>query len=361
MLGLYIHIPFCRQKCFYCDFFSLQYDVFLIDKYIDVLTKHIEQFSGKRIHSIYIGGGTPSVLNLGQLQKLLQALEEAFDLHAIQEFTIELNPESVSKEKLQLLKNFGINRLSIGLQTVDDKSLRYLGRKHNFEIFCDAYQTARNVGFGNINIDLIYGLPDQTVKDWWKVLEKASSFKSEHLSLYPLTIEKNTPFYESGVVPDDDIQRTMYDVAVEFLGKKEYIHYEISNWAKRDMESFHNMNYWRNFEYLGIGAGACGYFKRERYKNVEDVESYIKSINDDLDVKVEKEYINDELYETERIMLGLRLLDEGIDISCLDNVKHRRALLECLEDKILEEQNNKIKLTKESVFVFNQIILKFIK
>jgi oxygen-independent coproporphyrinogen-3 oxidase len=369
MLGLYIHIPFCRQKCHYCDFFSIKYNVALADKYVNALVAHILQFASKKISSIYIGGGTPSVLSLKQIQKLLQALRKNFNLPKIREFTFELNPESASKDKLNLLKQFGINRLSIGLESIEDNALAFLGRAHNFKTFCNVYDVARKTGFCNINIDLIYGLPSQTLKDWEKVLSRVLAFSCEHLSLYPLSIEKRTPFYKAGVATNDDIQRDMYDMAVEILAKSGYIHYEISNWSRKCKASFHNSNYWRNFEYIGIGAGASGYLERNRYKNIENIEEYIKlcslpqntltsSCADTLEI--EKEHINDKLYQSEKIMLGLRLLNEGVDIGCFDNQKHQAELLECLKDKTLEKYNNRVKLAKESVFVFNQIVLKFL-
>jgi oxygen-independent coproporphyrinogen-3 oxidase len=406
----------------------VKYYVSLADKYIDALIKHAGQFKNKKIHSIYIGGGAPSVLSLEQIEKLLQALNDIFDISSIQEFTFELNPESTSKEKLNLLKNFGVNRLSIGLQSVEDKSLKFLGRIHDFKTFCDVYDIARKEGFNNINIDLIYGLPNQTIKDWEKILKRALLFDSEHLSLYPLSIEENTPFYLNGITINDNIQRDMYDKTVEILAKNDYVHYEISNWSKLGKESFHNSNYWRNFEYIGLGSGASGYFERIRYKNIENIERYIElqisanpskqhrllrrlrrlamivnttfchqptettvasttlsscdnnhslgchsgldpesmfrtSLQNKCDnlslLEVEHEYINDDLYKTEKIMLGLRLLNEGVDANCFYTPKHQTVLLECLRDKTLEQSNNTVKLSKESVFVFNQIVSKF--
>ena len=369
MLGLYIHIPFCKQKCPYCDFFSVEYDVALANKYIDALIKHASRFKSQKINSIYIGGGTPSVLSLKQIEELLQTLNDIFDLSEICEFTFELNPESTSREKLRVLKNFGVNRLSIGLQSVKDKSLKFLGRVHDFQTFCNVYDTARKESFDNINIDLIYGLTNQTVKEWKVDLERALLFNSEHLSLYPLSIEKDTPFCLNSVTINDNIQRDMYDKTVEILASNDYIHYEISNWAKRGRESFHNSNYWRNFEYIGFGAGAAGYFKSVRYKNIEDIEKYIKACSllndaqsgygDVSPLEIESEYINDELYKSEKIMLGIRLLNEGIDVNCFNNSKHQTVLLECLKDKTLEQNNGVVKLSPKFIFVFNQIVLKF--
>jgi oxygen-independent coproporphyrinogen-3 oxidase len=362
LIGLYVHIPFCEGKCFYCDFFSVKYDSILADDYINALVKHAEQFRGRKIGSIYLGGGTPSVLSLKQVQKLLQILDNIFDLASLREFTFEVNPESISKEKLYLLKRFGVTRLSIGLQSVENEVLRFLGRLHSFEKFCDVYDSARNEGFDNINIDLVYGLPNQTVKSWVENLERVLLFGSEHLSVYPLSIEKDTFFYKNGVVTDDDVQRSMYDKAVKILADNNYLHYEISNWSKKNKESLHNVSYWRNFEYIGLGSGAAGYLDRIRYKNINDTKEYIKLANNGSGFKIEGTYINEKLYEIESIMLGLRLLSYGVDISCFASARIRTALLECLEsNKVLLNQAGRVKLAPEYVFVSNQIITKFME
>jgi oxygen-independent coproporphyrinogen-3 oxidase len=358
--GLYIHIPFCRQKCFYCDFFSKVYNADLADKYIDSLIKHSKKFKNKKINSIYIGGGTPSVLSLWQIQKLLSSLNNIFNLSQVKEFTFEINPESVSKEKLHILKEFDVTRLSIGLQSVEDKSLKYLGRMHNFKTFCTAYDAARNKGFNNINVDLIYGLPNQPVSEWENILEKTLLFNSEHLSLYPLAIEENTPFYKKGIATCDKLQREIYDRTVEILETKGYIHYEISNWAKKNKEALHNTNYWRNLKYIGIGAGACGYLGRNRYKNIESIDKYINFIENNLDCTIENEYIDEQLYTTETIILGLRLLSEGLSLKCFNSLKHKDILLKCLKEKTLIQEEDKIKLSKKYVFVFNQVVSEFI-
>ncbi|MDR1721379.1 MAG: radical SAM family heme chaperone HemW [Endomicrobium sp.] len=360
MAGLYVHVPFCHRKCLYCNFFSVNYDNVLADKYIDALIKHAVKFKDEKIDSVYIGGGTPSVLSLGQIRRLLEVLNEVFDLSRVQEFTFELNPESVSKEKLCILRKLGVNRLSIGLQSVEDKSLKFLGRAHDFRTFCSTYDTAREENFDNINIDLLYGLPEQTLKDWKKVLKETLLFNSEHLSLYPLSIEEHTSFYRNKTVICGDIQRDMYDYGAEMLAAKGYGHYEISNWAKRNRESFHNTNYWRNFEYVGIGAGAAGYLKRNRYKNIEDVNMYISLLENDCSTEFENECIDDKLYETETIILGLRLLNEGLDTRCFNSPEKYNILLECLKNKMLEIKNGKVKLVKECVFIFNQIVSKFV-
>ena len=360
MIGLYIHIPFCRQKCFYCDFFSTKYDTDLADKYIDSLIKHSQKFKNKKINSIYIGGGTPSALSSKQIQKLLLSLNNIFNLSRLKEFTFELNPESISKEKLIILKEFGVDRLSIGLQSAEDKYLKYLGRIHDFKTFCNCYDNAKHKGFDNINIDLIYGLPNQTIDEWISILKKTLLFNSEHLSLYPLSVEENTLFYKNGIVTDDKLQHEMYEKTVKVLEDSEYVHYEISNWAKKNKEALHNTNYWCNLEYIGLGAGACGYLEKNRYKNIENIEKYINFIESNIDCTIENEYIDEKLYTAETIMLGLRLLDKGLSIKCFNYPQNKSALLECLKERTLIQEEDRIKLAKEHVFIFNQIASKFI-
>ncbi|MDR1260101.1 MAG: radical SAM family heme chaperone HemW [Endomicrobium sp.] len=370
-MGLYVHIPFCRQRCFYCGFFSVKYDLVLADRYVCALIEHAKRFSNEKIRSIYIGGGTPSVLSIKQIQKLIESLNSVLDMSKLQEFTFELNPESSSTEKLDLLKKLGVNRLSIGLQSTEDRLLKFLGRVHNFKAFYDIYDVARKEGFDNINIDLIYGLPNQAVKDWKEVLEKVLILDSDHLSLYPLSIENDTFFYKNNITVNNDIQRNMYDVTVKMLNKK-YDHYEISNWAKKYKRSLHNTNYWRNFEYIGLGAGASGYFNRVRYKNIQSVEEYINLLlssqetknrlvhNKIFPLEVENEYIDKHLYKTETIMLGLRLLNEGLNINCFNNPKHNATLLKCLNNKTLKKRNKRIVLVEKYVFVSNYIISQFL-
>jgi len=361
-LGLYVHIPFCEKKCFYCNFFSIKYDPILADDYIDALVKHARHFRGRKVGSIYFGGGTPSILSLNQIQKLLQLLNNIFDLTSLYEFTFELNPESVSKEKLHLLKSLGVNRLSIGLQSIESESLKFLGRAHSFEKFCDIYNSARKEGFDNINIDLIYGLPNQMVEGWVGILEKVLLFDSEHLAIYPLSIEKGSLFYKNDVGIDDEIQRNMYDETVKILSSNNYFHYEISNWSKKNKESFHNIHYWRNLEYIGLGSGAAGYLNRIRYKNINDVKRYIRLVNGNSQrIKIESTYISEKLYGMESIILGLRLLNYGVDISYFSSPRLSGILLKCLKNKMLLCQAGKVKLALDYVFVSSQILLKFME
>jgi oxygen-independent coproporphyrinogen-3 oxidase len=360
MLGLYIHIPFCKQKCFYCNFFSVKYEQDLADKYVDALIKHSSDFKDIALDCVYIGGGTPSILSSKQIERLLACINNRFDLSKLFEFTFELNSDSVTLEKLNILKNYKVNRLSIGLQSTDDKVLNFLGRIHNFKNFCDVYSIARQIGFNNISIDLIYGISGQTLKNWENTLQKVLKLDSENLSLYPLSIEEDTVFYKDGIATNEYIQRDMYDFSVDFLERNGYKHYEISNWAKHGKESFHNTNYWRNFEYIGLGAGASGYLNRVRYKNVSNIKKYIKLMNNKLDIQIEKEYIDDKLYSFEYIMLGLRLLKEGVHIKHFYNSHYQNILEEFINKKMLVKQGDRVKFVKGYEFLFNEIVYKFV-
>ncbi|MCL2485476.1 MAG: radical SAM family heme chaperone HemW [Endomicrobia bacterium] len=398
MLGLYIHIPFCRQKCFYCDFFSVNYEEFLADKYIESVVKHAEAYgqggqgdgdsdqsmvnTPVPLTTIYIGGGTPSVLSETQIKTLLSGIASNFNLSGLKEFTFEANPESLTENKLKILKNYGVNRLSLGLQSCNDKYLSLLGRVHNFETFKKVFALSRSAGFDNINIDLIYGFSGQTLNDFQNDLSEMLKFKSEHISLYPLAVEENTVFHKTGVKTNSDTQAEMYEKACEMLQKSGYVHYEISNWSLKGKESLHNSNYWRNYEYIALGAGASGYYNRIRYKNIPDIEKYCRHCEEETGqgnggidqrvvttpvpltrvkqpIAIEQEYISDDLYETESIMLGLRLLNDGVDIKKFTSNKNISILKNFLKDKILINDNGKIKLSERHIFISNTVISEF--
>ncbi|MCL2390964.1 MAG: radical SAM family heme chaperone HemW [Endomicrobia bacterium] len=361
MLGLYIHIPFCRQKCFYCDFFSVNYKEELADKYIKSVVKHSSSYKNVKPDTVYIGGGTPSVLNEEQIKILLSGISSNFNLSYLKEFTFEANPESLTENKLKILKDYGVDRLSLGLQSCDDNHLAQLGRIHDFKTFKKAFFMSREEGFKNINIDLIYGFPNQNLSNLRDDLSEMLELKSEHISLYPLTVEENTVFFKNGVETNSDLQREMYERAAENLQKSGYVHYEISNWSFKGKESLHNGNYWRSCEYIALGAGASGYYNRVRYKNISDIEKYCRhcGLEPQSGIIAEKEYITDELYETETIMLGLRLLNEGVDIEKFTGWKNVSVLNRFLNDKILINDDGKIKLSENSVYVSNQVISEF--
>jgi len=353
MLGLYIHIPFCKKKCFYCDFLSINYDDVLTDEYISTIIKESQQYKYNSISTIYIGGGTPSVLSLKQLEKLIKHIKLNFDISNLQEFTVELNPESTTIEKLKLLYDENITRLSFGLQSINDNILQHLGRLHNFNKFQEVYNNAIRIGFDNINIDLMYGIQNQTLNDWEKTIDTVLKFNSNHISLYPLTIEQGTKFYQQNIKVDTDLQRQMYEIACNMFKINKFKHYEISNWAKEDKYSKHNKMYWQNKEYIGLGASSASYYKRYRFKNTLSISEYIKNITQGKNSIIEKEYIDDTIYNIETIMLGLRLSD-GVDEKYFYNKKN--ILDKYINEGMLNIKNNKVSLTEEALFISNSII-----
>ncbi|MDR1194984.1 MAG: radical SAM family heme chaperone HemW [Endomicrobium sp.] len=361
MQGLYVHIPFCRQKCFYCDFFSVGYNEHTASQYAEALSIHCRRYKNEKINTAYIGGGTPSVLSEKQISKLLDSINDNFDTSSLKEFTFELNPESTTEAKLKILKKAGVNRLSMGLQSVNNEMLKKIGRVHDFSMFERAYKAALNAGFDNFNLDLIYGLPQQSIADWENNLNKAVRFGCSHISLYPLSIEEDTPFFNSGVCVNEDLQREMYETAVRILADNGFDHYEISNWAKPGSQSVHNGNYWRNFKYIALGAGAAGYENDFRYLNIVNIEKYMELTAKGMSVKQEDDYIDEETRESETIMLGLRLLDEGVNINDFKKESIKSALQELLNEHKLINEDGRIKLPKDMVYVSNSIMSRFMK
>lgn len=355
-LGLYIHIPFCKRKCLYCDFISFEYEDKKADAYINAIIKESLKYNKEKIETIYIGGGTPSVLSLKQLETLIKGIKENFDITDLQEFTVELNPESTTIENLKLLFDLGISRLSFGLQSANDNELVNLGRLHNFDTFLSGYNNAKSTGFDNISVDLIYGIENQTIESWQQTLANVLNLNSDHISLYPLTIEKNTPFYSQNKKIDYDLQGSMYKITCDELKKNDFIHYEISNWAKNNKSSKHNTLYWKNKEYIGLGVSASSYYKRERFKNVLNTDLYIKNVSLGKNYVLETEHIDDNLYKTETLMLGLRLA-EGIELSLLNDKKD--VFQKYLEQNLLTVKDERVALTERGFWVSNSIISDF--
>lgn len=356
-LGLYIHIPFCKRKCFYCDFVSVEYKEELSKSYISSLLKEAGHYKNEKINTIYIGGGTPSVLTSELLEKLILNIKSIFNVSSLEEFTVELNPESTTKDKLKLLYSLGITRISFGLQSTKDANLKELGRLHNYDKFLSSYNMATEIGFNNISIDLMYGIPNQTLTDWENVLKETMALDSAHISLYPLTIEQNTLFYKQNVQTDGDLQRKMYDMACDILEQNNFCHYEISNWSKGNKFSRHNKIYWQNNEYIGLGASASSYYKRYRYRNITDINKYIDLINKKEKCTIEKEYIDDDLYNIETVMLGLRL-KEGVNMKFFKKKEH--IIKKFTNEGLLQIKDNNVSLTQKGLFVSNSIISEFV-
>lgn len=324
-LGIYIHIPFCVRKCFYCDFVSYAKKESIQKKYIEALQKEILNWkkSNKdvKIKTIYIGGGTPSCID----SKFITEILNLINIKNAEEITIEVNPGTVNKEKLYDYKNAGINRLSIGLQSTNNELLKKIGRIHNYEQFLETYKMAREVGFNNINVDLMIGLPGQTMDDLKTSLEDIINLNPEHISVYSLILEDETPLkkmIENNILklPEEDLERQMYWYTKDFLKINGYNHYEISNFAKQGFYSKHNLDCWEQKEYIGFGISAHSYIDRKRFGNISNLDNYIKNcIEGGFDknrIIEEEQDKKDEMKEY--MILGLRKIN-GISIQKFEN------------------------------------------
>jgi len=317
-VGIYVHIPFCRNKCAYCNFYSVpetESTDKLMQDYHNAVIRHIEEYAaqldGYLIDTVYFGGGTPSYYGASKLVSILAALKKNGHVLLDSEITAEVNPGSISKESLIKLRRAGFNRLSIGVQCADNATLNALGRTHTFEDAEETFNFARQAGFTNISIDVIFGLPSQDKESWAQTLQRVAGLKAEHISCYSLKIEEGTelyPYKDSPFLPDDDVQADMYLYAVEVLARFGYRQYEISNFARRDFESKHNMKYWLGEEYIGFGPGAHSYVGQCRYSFTEDVEEYIEQIRLNHTIVEHDEQMSDFENAGEYIMLRLRTI-----------------------------------------------------
>lgn len=331
--SLYIHIPFCRHRCSYCDFNTYAGLDGLIPDYLTALRREIAwigQAAGEKIpvHTIFLGGGTPSLMPADELAQILETCDRSFDIQSGAEITLEANPGTLTLESLMAMRSAGFNRLSLGMQSANAIDLMLLERQHDTLDVIRAVEWARKAGFDNLNLDLIYGLPAQPLERWQATLETALRLQPEHFSLYALSIEHGTPFrhwLERGLVslPDDDLAADMFEFACERLEEAGYFHYEISNWAAREGSGSrmcrHNLQYWRNLSYLGLGAGAHGYYAGVRTANVRGVKVYIQNMGKDWQQKFPAGPAVESTVKVERwtamqehMMVGLRLLDEGV-------------------------------------------------
>ncbi len=375
-LGLYLHFPFCISKCPYCDFNSYQLkEDNQISSYISALYQEITAYSQKlkksNIKTIYLGGGTPTILSGVQIYNILEFCKDKFNIDKNAEITIEANPGTLDGEKLKLLIESGINRLSLGAQSFNNLFLKKLGRIHNTQDIIDSYYLAREKGFNNINIDIMFALPDQTTEDLQATLKKAISLKPDHLSLYNLTIKPGTEYYKKYKrgklkLPTEDEEFDMYNWAINFLKENNFEHYEIANFARPYKRSMHNLIYWQNKPYLGIGAGAYSFIKGYRYMNYENPARYIKEImSGKLPVdNGEKLSLRKRMIET--IILGLRTKDGvgykkfktrfGVNLNDIFS----KQVNKLVNLGLLEKDDCKIKLTKKGIFLANTVFREFV-
>ena len=372
-IGIYVHIPFCKKKCDYCDFISYCNKDNLIEKYIEAMKKEIESQNIKpEITTIYIGGGTPSYIDSKYIIQIINKIKEK-NVSPNPEITIEVNPGTVTMEKLEDYRSCGINRISIGLQSTNNTLLKEIGRIHDFKQFLETYKMAKKVGFKNINVDLMLGLPNQRIKDLKESLEQILKLKPKHVSVYSLIVEDGTPIankIEKGELqlPDEELERNMYWFVKNTLELNGYKHYEISNFAKKGYESKHNLNCWNQKEYIGIGVAAHSYRDITRYSNTENIEEYIKNVNNEEfnKNKIIHEVQKEDDAKKEFMLLGLRKID-GIKISDFKNkfgdnpiYLYRNELKKLIDEKLLIIDNNDIRLSNKGIDLANLVWEEFV-
>ncbi len=385
-VGIYVHIPFCKHKCYYCDFISFADKNSLIDEYIKWLNYEIKEVGqGNRldyenklddlvfVKTIYIGGGTPSFIESKYITEILKTIKENFVVDEDAEITMEMNPGTVNENKLKDYYNCGINRLSIGLQETNNALLKEIGRIHTYEDFKNTYSLVRNVGFKNINVDLMLGLPNQNILDLENSINKILDLDPEHISVYSLILEENTVLknkVDQGILtlPEDEMERKMYYTVKNMLENNGYIHYEISNFAKKGFESKHNLDCWNQKEYMGFGAAAHSYTNNFRFSNIENIEEYINNFknNKEEDNLIFHEKQNRESKMKEYMMLGLRKI-EGVNIQQFKNkfVENpififRKEIEKLVNEELLEVDGNFIKLTKKGLDLANLVWEEFV-
>ncbi len=384
-MELYLHIPFCRSKCSYCDFLSAPADENTQTHYVNALLREIRYYEehcrDREVSTIYIGGGTPSWLAESYVEILLKQLHMSFFIRPDAEITIECNPGTLTKNKLKTYQASGINRLSMGLQSTNNEELKILGRTHTYEQFLRNYELARELGYANINIDLMSALPYQTTEGYLASLEKVVRLKPEHISAYSLIIEKGTPFYEqykfdavkreagmeTEYLPSEEIEYEIYEKTNESLQENGYHHYEISNYAKAGFECRHNIGYWKRVDYLGLGLGAASLMDNVRYSNIRKLDIYIEEtkkehpqLREQMDVLERKEQIEEFMF------LGLRMTDGikredffqtfGMQI---DGIYHE-VIRTLVQEELLEQHAGFIKLTKRGMDISNYVLAQFL-
>ena len=372
--GIYVHIPFCKKKCKYCDFISFSCFEEKEEEYVNCLIKEIENKKCSNVVStIYIGGGTPSIIDSKNIIKILGTIYSNFNVLDDAEITIEINPGTVTKEKLQDYKNAGVNRLSIGLQSAENRILELIGRIHTYEDFLKTYNLSREIGFKNINVDLMLAIPTQTEKELISSVEKIIELNPEHISIYSLILEEGTEL-ESLVskkeleLLDEKIERKMYWDTKKLLEKKGYNHYEISNFSKKGFESNHNIDCWNQEEYLGIGLASHSYFENKRFSNIDNLNKYLENINNsDFEKNIELHEIQDKPNKMkEFMMIGLRKID-GVKISDFEKkfrinplFYFRFEISKLTDEDLIEVDLDNIKLTKNGLDLANQVFEEFI-
>lgn len=369
-LELYIHIPFCVKKCDYCDFLSGPADAGRQREYVEALKKEIKNckdFAAYQVSSIFVGGGTPSILPGEMIGEILETVREKFELIPNAEISIEANPGTVDRKKLEIYRESGMNRISFGCQSADNRELKMLGRIHTWEDFQVSYQMARDAGFTNINVDLMSGLPGQTLTSWETTLRKIADLQPEHISAYSLIIEEGTPFAEKDLnLPDEDVERAMYENTHDILASYGYQQYEISNYAKNEKECRHNLGYWKRTEYLGLGLGSSSLVNETRFSNTSDMERYLKNSGNPESIREQQEKLQPEDQMAEYMILGLRMM-KGVSVTKFkDSFGHEMYEIygDIIEKykrmELLEKEGDYLRFTRRGISVSNPVLADFL-
>ncbi|MFU2164141.1 radical SAM family heme chaperone HemW [Streptococcus pluranimalium] len=367
----YVHIPFCTQICYYCDFSKVFIQNQPVDDYLKALIREFEYYEIKDLKTLYIGGGTPTAITAQQLDYLLTSLEKNINLTMLEEFTIEANPGDLTPEKIAVLKDSAVNRVSLGVQTFFDKQLKQIGRSHNEAQIYESIDALKAAGLTNISIDLIYALPNQTMAQVEENVRKALALDIPHLSLYSLILEDHTVFMNKQRrgrlhLPNEDIEADMFTYIIDELEKHGFEHYEISNFTKPGFESRHNLMYWDNVEYYGVGAGASGYLNGIRYRNRGPIQHYLKAIAQEGHSRLGEDILTKDQMMEEEFFLGLRK-KSGISISHFEakfglpfEERYGHIVQELVEDGLLKQEADRIRMTKKGLFLGDTVAEKFI-
>jgi len=368
--GLYIHIPFCKSKCGYCSFYSIK-SLNLIPDFIDALNKEMKFYSKlfKSFDTVYLGGGTPSLLTPQQIETILKTVGKFYKIDPHAEITIEVNPGDVSLEYFQSLRLLGINRLNIGIQSFDDQLLKFLGRRHSASDALESMEAARDAGFSNIGLDLIYGVHHQDLKSWDKTLQKTITLKPEHISCYQLSLAPKTPLYQiyqekSIKLPSNEQQTKYFFTTSEILENDGYLHYEVSNFAREEcLKSKHNMKYWQHVPYLGLGPAAHSFLDNKRWWNKAAVKTYLQEISAGNMPVENTETLSAEQLQLEALFLGLRT-KAGIDLKLykirygVDLLEDKKSMIDLLiKNKLVELKDSFLRPTRAGMAVADSLAL----
>ena len=366
----YVHIPFCTQICYYCDFSKVFIKNQPVDEYLQALIREFESYDIKKLRTLYIGGGTPTSITAEQLEYLLTNLTKHLDLSVLEEFTIEANPGDLTEDKIEALKHSAVNRVSLGVQTFNDKHLKQIGRSHNEAQIYSTISNLKEAGFHNISIDLIYALPGQTMEDVKENVAKAIALDIPHLSLYSLILEHHTVFMNKMrrgklQLPKEELEAEMFEYIISELEANGFEHYEISNFTKPGFESRHNLMYWDNAEYFGVGAGASGYLNGVRYRNRGPIQHYLKAVAQGNARLSEEKLTKDEMME-EELFLGLRK-KTGVSIARFEEKfglsfeeRYGQIVRELCQQGLLVLDDKVVRMTKKGLFLGDTVAERFI-